>query len=258
MIQCTYCSKTVSHEKHLPRHFRTCKVKNNELGMLRDENISLKEELTKVNEENYQFQKKIFDLESGMEISRLKDEISELRKQLLEKPKNVKNVINNYGDNYVQVNILAYGDEPQLGEQNVLQLIRDSLSNCNTCDEVVPKFLKQKHFSQDSTKNIRVNVVADKIETVQRDSKGNLKWKKERKDIQSFCKDLALSAVTELNDVYHAEKILQWKAYNRLRFGPNADPDFKKQNPENQLAMDVKKMIAEYSHLEEEDDPMLE
>jgi hypothetical protein len=43
-MQCTYCFKNVSDKKHLPRHLRTCKVKNNELTLLTDENTKLREE----------------------------------------------------------------------------------------------------------------------------------------------------------------------------------------------------------------------
>lgn len=43
-MQCTYCFKNVSDKKNLPRHLRLCKVKNNELTLLTDENTKLKEE----------------------------------------------------------------------------------------------------------------------------------------------------------------------------------------------------------------------
>lgn len=242
-MQCEYCLKDISDKKNFSRHLKVCKVKNDELTLLKNENSTLKQ--------------KIFDMENGMEIQRLKDEVSELRRQLLEKPTNVKNVNvmnqqNNVNQNIV-LNIVAFGNEPQLDEESIRQMIRDSMSECG---QIVPKFLKRKHFSQENTRNIRFNTTADKIETVQRDAKGKLRWKKERKPPQKFCKDLALQAVTELNEVYGAERNPMWKTFNRLRYGENVHEDFKKSqpHPEVKLAIDVQKMIASESSYVNDDD----
>lgn len=242
-MQCTYCLKNTT-SAHMARHLKVCKVKNDELTLLKNENSTLKNE-------KHELEKKIYDMENGMEVQRLKDEVSELRRQLLEKPTNVKNV-NVTNNNYV-LNVVAFGNEPQLDEENVRQMIRDSMSQCG---EIVPKFLKRKHFSQDSTRNIRFNTSADKIETVQRDAKGKLRWKKERKPPQKFCKDLALAAVTELNEFYNAERNPMWKSFNRLRYGENVHEDFKKSqpHPEVKLAIDVQKMIASESSYVNDDE----
>ena len=159
---------------------------------------------------------------------------------------------NNVNQNIV-LNVMAFGNEPQLDEENVRQIIRDSMSQCG---EIVPKFLKRKHFSQDNTRNIRFNTTADKIETVQRDAKGKLRWKKERKPPQKFCKDLALQAVIELNEVYNAERNPMWKTFNRLRYGENVHEDFKKSHPhpEVKLAIDVQRMIVSESSYANDDD----
>lgn len=119
----------------MPRHMRVCKVKNDELTLLKNE--------------KHELEKKLFDLENGSEVQRLKDEVSELRRQLLEKQTNVKNVNvnNNYGDKYV-LNLNIITTESELNEKNVRQIIRNSMSQ-------VPKSLKRKFCSQDSTKNIR-------------------------------------------------------------------------------------------------------
>lgn len=240
-MQCTYCLKNTS-SAHMARHLKVCKVKNDELTLLKNENSALKQ--------------KIYDMENGMEVQRLKDEVSELRRQLLEKPTNVKNVnvTNNLQQNNIVLNVVAFGNEPQLDEESVRQMIRDSMSQCG---EIVPKFLKRKHFSQDNTRNIRFNTTADKIETVQRDAKGKLRWKKERKPPQKFCKDLALQALTELNEVYGAERNPMWKTFNRLRYGENVHEDFKKSHPhpEVKLAIDVQRMIvSESSYVNDDDD----
>lgn len=106
------------------------------------------------------------------EKGRMLDEMIELQKKLLEKRTNVTNVknvnvTNNYNNNYVlNVNIIA--TESQLNEKNVHQMIRNSMSQC---DEFVPKSLKRKFFSQDSTKNIR-------FITDESDAKGKLQCKK--------------------------------------------------------------------------------
>jgi len=243
---CGYGS-TPTEKSNMSRHLKVCKVKNDELTLLKTEVSTL--------------EKKLYDMENGIEVqrlkdenNRLKDEMLELQKKLLEKP-NVKNVnVNNYGDNNYVLNIVAFGNEPQLDEENVRQMIRDSMSQCG---EIIPKFLKRKHFSQESTRNIRFNTSADKIETVQRDAKGKLRWKKERKPPQKFCKDLALAAVTELNELYGAERNPMWKSFNRLRYGENVHEDFKKSqpHPEVKLAIDVQKMIAsESSYVNDDDD----
>lgn len=118
----------------MPRHMRVCKVKNDELTLLKNEQSTLR--------------KKLFDLENGTEVQCLKDEVSELRRQLLEKQTNVKNVnVNNYEDNYV-LNLNIITTESELNEKNVRQMIRNSMSQ-------VPESLKRKFCSQDSTKNIR-------------------------------------------------------------------------------------------------------
>jgi hypothetical protein len=231
---------------------KVCKVKNDELTLLKNEVSTLKDE-------KYEYEKKIYDMENGIEVqrlkdenARLKDEMLELQKKLLEKPTNVKNV--NVTNNNIVLNVVAFGNEPQLDEENVRQMIRDSMSQCG---QIVPKFLKRKHFSQDSTRNIRFNTTADKIETVQRDAKGKLRWKKERKPPQKFCKDLALQAVTELNEFYNAERNPMWKTFNRLRYGENVHEDFKKSqpHPEVKLAIDVQKMIAsENSYVNDDDE----
>ena len=248
---CGYGS-TPTEKSNMARHLKVCKVKNDELTLLKNENSTLKNE-------KHELEKKLFDMENGMKVQRLKDEVSELRRQLLEKPRNVKNVNvnnnygdNNYGDKYV-VNIVAFGNEPQLDEESVRQMIRDSMSECGG---IVPKFLKRKHFSQDNTRNIRFNTTADKIETIQRDAKGKLRWKKERKPPQKFCKDLALQAVIELNEFYNAERNPMWKSFNRLRYGENVHEDFKKSqpHPEVKLANDVQRMIASESSYANDDE----
>ena len=42
-MQCTYCFKSTSRA-HIARHLKVCKVKNNELTLLKDENTKLREE----------------------------------------------------------------------------------------------------------------------------------------------------------------------------------------------------------------------
>ena len=94
----------------------------------------------------------------------------ELQKKLLEKRTSVKNV-NVTNNNYV-LNVHIIASKTQLNEVNVRRMIRDSMSQC---DEFVPKSLKRKFFSQDSTKNIRFITNADKDES---DAKGKLRCKK--------------------------------------------------------------------------------
>ena len=37
-MECSYCFKNISDKKHMPRHMRVCKVKNDELTLLKNEN----------------------------------------------------------------------------------------------------------------------------------------------------------------------------------------------------------------------------
>ena len=243
--------------KNMSRHKMTCVELNSKDVVIQN----LREKLNDY--ENDRDRKKLLDeiqsFKSGQEYirlkdenDRLKDEMLDLQKKLLEKP-NVKNVNVMNQQNNIVLNILAFGNEPQLDEENVRQMIRESMSQC---DEIVPKFLKRKHFSQYNTRNIRFNTTADKIETVQRDAKGKLRWKKERKPPQKFCKDLALQAVTELNEVYGAERNPRWKTFNRLRYGENVHEDLKKSHPhpEVKLAIDVQRMIVSESSYANDDD----
>lgn len=143
-MECSYCFKNISDKKHMPRHMRVCKVKNDELTLLKNENSTLRNEIQEL-------EKKVFDMENGTEVQHLKDEVSELKRQLLEKQTNVKNVnmTNNVEQNNYVLNLNIITTESELNEKNVRQMIRNSMSQCD-----VPESLKRKFCSQDSTKNI--------------------------------------------------------------------------------------------------------
>ena len=150
-MQCTYCFKNISEKKHMPRHMKVCKLKNDELTLLKNEVSTLKDE-------KHELEKKLFDMENGIEVQRLKDEkrrlvdeMIELQKKLLEKQTNVKNVnvtnnVENQNNYVLNLNIIT--TESELNEKNVRQMIRNSMSQ-------VPESLRRKFCSQDSTKNIR-------------------------------------------------------------------------------------------------------
>jgi hypothetical protein len=238
-MECAYCHKLIS-KPHVARHKGQCSVRNDEI-------TRLKEEVARLQAEN-------IELKSNGEIARLTAENNELKNKLIEeygdKTKRARTMTMNVTNNNVNIenlNIVAYGDEPRLIEAEVRQMLRDVMS----LSDVVPTFLKNKHFDSEATTNIRLNTVSDKIETVRRDSKGKLVWKKESKPVQKFCQDLALNTVEELNTKYCAENHPGWRAYCRNRFGDHPDPDLKKQNPEKILAKDVEDMIAKHSQMEE-------
>jgi hypothetical protein len=191
-------------------------------------------------------QNRVAELEHGTQKKQL--EIDELKTKLIQalednRTKRRRTVIHN--TNHMTINVTyAFGEEPHLSAQNVHSLIR----SCFNMKDIVPAYLKQKHFRSSETSNIRLNFGADSIETVRKDAKtGQLKWKRERKNATQFCKDLAMSTVTELNDKYNANRDAPWMAFCNNRFGKNPDPELKKQDPENQLGMGVKKMILENS-----------
>ena len=230
--KCGY-GRTLNEMKNLNRHLSTC--------------LTSQDVCHEQSSEIARLRARVQELEDGSKVKQ--NEINELKDKLIKaledgKNKRQKTVINNNVKN-MTINVsYAFGEEPRLTSQNVSYLIK----NCFEMEDVVPQYLKQKHFARSETSNIRLDFSGDSIETVRKDAKtGQLKWKRERKNAQKFCQDLAMTTVEELNDVYNATSNVPWRAYCNNRFGKNADPEMKKQYPEQKLGVQVKNMILDNS-----------
>lgn len=147
--------------KNMSRHKMTCTE-----SKLRDSAKDVEIEKLKEKLDYYESGKdrkelldEIQSLKSGEEYIRLKDENDRLKNEMLECQKEVVECQNQVVE--LQKKLLE-------NEKNVHQMIRNSMSQC---DEFVPKSLKRKFFSQDSTKNIR-------FITDESDAKGKLQCKK--------------------------------------------------------------------------------
>lgn len=219
--------------KNLNRHLGTCPVSQ----------TTCLEQLSEI----ARLRSRVQELEDCSLVKQ--NEIGELKDKLIKaledgKNKRQKTIINNNVKNMMISVSYAFGEEPKLTAQNVAFLIK----NCFEMEDVVPQYLKQKYFARSETSNIRLDFSSDNIETVRKDAKtGQLKWKRERRNAQRFCQDLAMNTVEELNDVYNAVSNVPWRAYCNNRFGKNADPEMKKQCPEKKLGVQVKNMILDNS-----------
>jgi hypothetical protein len=228
----------------MQRHLKICRVKNDEL-------VQAKEEIARLKAENDQLKAGHFE-----ELEKLKQEINALKDKLIVEctdKKRKRSVVHN--DNRQYMNIInitfPYGEEPKLTEECIRSIISKA-SNMphpqSGLTHTVPLVLKEKHFKDESTANIRIE--DDKIETVQRDEKtGELKWKKERKPAQKFCEDLAKSTMQELNEACARERgnptSFLWRSYHEPRFGQDPDPDHA--NCMQTVGSDVCEMLKEQS-----------
>ena len=231
---CGY-GRTLNEMKNLQRHMLTCGTLQcdvSEIERLRSCVAELEDVKKKQQLEIDHLQKKLIDALDENRTKRHKTVIN-------------NNTTNNTTNNMTINVTYAFGDEPQLSAKDVYSV----MNSCFNMIDIVPEYLKQKHFSSLETSNIRIDDFGgDNIETVRKDAKtGQLQWKRERKNATKFCEDLAMTTVSELNDKYHAHRDIPWRAFCNNRFGNNPDPELKKQNPERQLGIGVKNMIIENS-----------
>jgi hypothetical protein len=134
--------------------------------------------------------------ETQAENDRLTTEIEELRKR----PTTI-----NYNNNSVNVNIVAYGQEP-------LPNTRDVLSILLPPENSIARYIALKHFRDPSTTNLRIsNKKSKTIQVVEPDVNHDLRWtEKNRKDIIEKMVDDNLE---ELTDTHGAAKLERWKRW---------------------------------------------
>lgn len=214
--QCGY-GRNVNEMKNLKRHLGTCSIFRKNFVEQSSEIVCLK--------------KRVEELENQSILKQ--NEINELKDKLikaLEEGKNTRpNVVNNVENMTINVSY-AFGEEPMLTARNVSFLMNSFLK----LEEVVPQYLKQKHFAQSETSNIRLDFTSDNIETVRKDEKtGQLKWQRERRNVRKFCQDLAMNTVEELNDVYNVPL--------------KSEINFENDKTEEMLGVQVKNMILDHS-----------
>jgi hypothetical protein len=235
---------------NMSRHKKICPELKSELTRLKLENEQLKN-----GEELIRLKARLVEFENGEAFSQLKRENDDLKNQLLDalKKNQRPRVTNNTTNNTINLNIYAWGEEPQLTEER----IRGFIQNAVDLGQVVPQLLREKHFKDDRTANIRIDVGQDKIETVRRDEKtGRLKWKKERKAPKKFCQDLAMSTMNELNDACEQDMTRGssriWKSYYENRFGK--EPMNDGVNHAQKVGTRVCNLIKAHATKEDEDD----
>ena len=192
---------------------------------------------------------RVEDFEKGEAFSQLKRENDDLKNKLLvAMEKNQRPRITN-NNNTINLNFYAFGEEPRLTEERVRGMIQSAVD----LGQIVPRLLKEKHFKNDRTANIRIDVGNDKIETVRRDEKtGRLKWKKERKAPRKFCQDLAMSTMHELNEVCDQDpnrgSSRVWSSYYGNRFIDDGTEHKEK------AGKDVCNLLKAHATKEDEDD----
>ena len=112
-MNCLYCDKTISHKQHIRRHQRTCKVKNDQLIKLNEENKQLKwkvmEQTSKLEEQNN-------------EIHKLKDENMKLKTERVSKL--TKELTDKYGDAEPGFNYIIHTREALRANENVYKIGR--------------------------------------------------------------------------------------------------------------------------------------
>ena len=195
---CGYVSTT----KNIHRHIRTCTVRP--------------------------FALRVQDLERMLtaktaEIDRLTKEIEELRNR----PTTI------YNDHSVNVNILAYGQEPLPTTQDVRNILLPP-------ENSVARYIALKHFRDPCTSNLRIsNKKSKTIQVVEPDINNHLRWtEKNRKEMIEKMVDDNLE---ELTDTHGARTLARWKRwYVSSGF---EEPDYDKTEAYKRLQEDVENML---------------
>ena len=158
------------------------------------------------------------------EIDKLTAENEELRKR--------PTTINNY-NNSVNVNILAYGQEP-------LPDARDVRSILLPPENSVARYIALKHFRDPSTSNLRIsNKKSKTIQIVEADVNNDLRWtEKNRKEMIEKMVDDNLD---ELTDTHGAARLERWKRW--YQSSGLEEPGYDKTEAYKRIQRDVENML---------------
>lgn len=197
--ECGYVTTT----KNMARHIRTCTARPFAIR-----NKELEQVLSEKQAEN----------------DRLVKEIEELRKR--------PTTINNY-NNSVNVNILAYGQEP-------LPDTRDVRSILLPPENSVARYIALKHFRDPSTCNLRIsNKKSKTIQVVEPDVNNDLRWtEKNRKEMIEKMVDENLDELTETHGAARLERWKRW--YQSSGF---EEPGYDKTEAYKRIQQDVENML---------------
>ena len=199
--ECGYLATT----KNMSRHIRTCTT--------RPFAIRVKELEQMLSEKQ-------------SEIDTLSAENEELRKR----PTTINN---NYNNNSVNVNILAYGQEPLPDTKDVCSILFPP-------ENSVARYIELKHFRDPNTSNLRIsNKKSKTMQVLEPDVNNRLRWtEKNRKEMIEKMVDDNLE---ELTDTHGAAKVARWKRwYTSSGF---EEPGYDRTDAYRRIQEDVENML---------------
>ena len=202
--ECGYVSTT----KNMARHTRTCTARPFALRVKELEQM-LSDKQT--------------------EIDKLTAENDELRKR----PTTI-----NY-NNSVNVNILAYGQEPLPDTQDVRKILLPPETS-------IARYIALKHFRDPSTSNLRIsNKKSKTIQVFEPNVNNYLQWME--KDRKEMIEKLVDENLDELTEIHGAAKVEQWKRWYET--SGLEDPGYDKTDAYKRIERDVENMLLSQRNL---------
>lgn len=202
--ECGYVSTT----KNMARHIRTCTARPFAIR-----NKELEQALS----------------EKQAEIDKLTKENDELRRR----PTTI-----NY-NNSVNVNILAYGQEPLPDTRDVRNILLPPETS-------IARYIALKHFRDPSTSNVRIsNKKAKTIQVVEPDVNSQLRWtEKNRKEMIEKMVDENIDELTETHGAAKVERWRRWYETSGLE-----EPGYDKTDTYKRIERDVENMLLSQRNL---------
>ena len=205
----------------MARHQRTCKkfamqtLESTNAEYAR-QNKELETENARLCAENDELQHKVAELSARLDESR-----------------NARPNMNNN----VTINIVPYGHEARLTNEQVRQIL-------SIPSESVPKYIEMKHFHRPETSNIRItNKRGRTLQVVEEDSNKRLRWvDKDRREMLAAITDASLD---ELIDQFDAEKYKSWNDW--FETSGLKDEGYDKTEAFNEIMKKVENIITSQS-----------
>jgi hypothetical protein len=163
------------------------------------------------------------------EIDKLTKENDELRKR----PTTI-----NY-NNSVNVNILAYGQEPLPNTRDVRKILLPPETS-------IARYIALKHFRDPSTSNLRIsNKKSKTIQVVEPDVNSQLRWTE--KDKKEMIEKLVDENIDELTETHGAAKVDQWRRW--YESSGLEEPGYDKTDAYKRIERDVENMLLSQRNL---------
>jgi hypothetical protein len=168
--------------------------------------------------------------EKQAEIDKLTKENEELRRR----PTTI-----NYNNNSVNVNILAYGQEPLPDTHDVRNILLPPETS-------IARYIALKHFRDPSTSNVRIsNKKAKTIQVVEPDVNSQLRWtEKNRKEMIEKMVDENIDELTETHGAAKVERWRRWYETSGLE-----EPGYDKTDTYKRIERDVENMLLSQRNL---------